>query len=1171
MNSIIGNLDQWGGDCVSLAWPILWQSGLLMTVLLAFDFLCRRKIRASIRYALWLAVLVKLCLPPALALPTGAAWWLFPSKTTGSGPAATKYVVTYDTTAPNDAFQQTVPTFTSPPPKLDAAGCTLLGYGLVSVGLLLWLAFRWWQISRKVGGATASAELAGLLDEIRARAGLRAPLRLKLVGGQMSPAVCGLFRPVILLPRVLADQLSADQLRAVLLHEVFHLRRKDVWVNCAQALLQIAYWWHPLLWLANARIRRLREEAVDDAVMLALRDEADGYAPTLLTVAKLAFSRPLMSLGLVGIMESRSALRKRIERLVNFHAPRKAGLTFLSLCGIFVFSAVALPMGPAPASAPDSFPANEGSAEKTLMVKVDPDTFIRNVKAHADWTIPTGTNDYSEILLDILRSEGVDCNPPHGIAFNTRTGEMTMQNTPDKLEIFQRVIDQLNRADGICELPLHNNFLRKSVLIEARLYQMAAAGFKSIASDLQFYPGNRGSDEWWSVAPEKFKQLNSGLESSGLRPMLRPRIQTGSGMPAEFYIGNSTNSVDFECKPYAEEGFVDVRIRGTIIASAAASGAFTNYFNTEASALNGGGIVIRVEHFDGYADSNLVAVINMEVVTNTPSVHFQERLHATVGAQNGTTTAPRDSGQMRSVPGEGKAGTTPGFAERLRVTVPENVASAGDLVRDAKLLYEMGKLDDAETKLKAALALNPDNAAARYYADLVAEAKSGQSSRATGTERRAAVLKLSRLRLEKVSFQATPLGEVLRQLAEQARANDPEEAVVNFRTDNGAGNVSNRPTLDSNSGLPVSQGDSADINSVPITIAQPLQNVLLVDALDAIVKGARYPIKYGIQSDGSVVFSALTSRLITRTFKIDPDTFFAGLRRQVRFTGTDSQEVFKALKQLFSDAGVDLQSPKAVFYSDRKGMIFVRATAKDLDAVESVIQKLNTPPAQIHIKARFMEVPRQGFAWPVAGTNGQVSQATGILNAEQMYTVMKMLEAKPGFEILAEPEVVTSSGRQTQMRARATQEDVVYDVIIKRQLETGLVLDTVATVLPDGYTIDLKTTASITNFMGYDKSNNSVSAVNQAGEKVSVPAILPLLRVQQASTHLRLWDGQTVVLGNLPANFLVNGKEADAKPEEQDAEVLVFITVTIVDPAGNRVHTDDEMPFAHTGVPPQAY
>jgi hypothetical protein len=164
----------------------------------------------------------------------------------------------------------------------------------------------------------------------------------------MSPAVCGLFRPVILLPRALTEKLATAQLRAVLLHEMIHLKRRDVWVNCAQALIQIVYWWHPLLWFANARIRRVREEAVDDAVMLALRDDSETYAPTLLEVAKLALNRPLASLGLVGILESRNALRQRIERLIHFPAPRKAGLSVMSLMGLAAFTAVALPMGQAP-------------------------------------------------------------------------------------------------------------------------------------------------------------------------------------------------------------------------------------------------------------------------------------------------------------------------------------------------------------------------------------------------------------------------------------------------------------------------------------------------------------------------------------------------------------------------------------------------------------------------------------------------------------------------------------------------------------------------------------------------------------------------------------------------------------------------------------------------------
>src|SRR5208283_3766492 len=100
-------------------------------------------------------------------------------------------------------------------------------------------------------------------------------VQVRLTTNSMSPAVCGLFRPTILIPQSLANHFTDEQLRAVLLHELIHLRRRDVLVNFAQALLQIFYWWHPLFWLANMRIHRVREEAVDDAVMLALREEAE--------------------------------------------------------------------------------------------------------------------------------------------------------------------------------------------------------------------------------------------------------------------------------------------------------------------------------------------------------------------------------------------------------------------------------------------------------------------------------------------------------------------------------------------------------------------------------------------------------------------------------------------------------------------------------------------------------------------------------------------------------------------------------------------------------------------------------------------------------------------------------------------------------------------------------
>ena len=98
--------------------------------------------------------------------------------------------------------------------------------------------------------------------------------------------------------------------------------------------------------------------------MLALEDNAEAYAPTLLQVARLALSRPPVSLGLVGILESRTFLRQRIERLLDFRPPRKAGLTLASVFSVAAFAALALPMGqaPAPAQKPEPPAAEPASA-----------------------------------------------------------------------------------------------------------------------------------------------------------------------------------------------------------------------------------------------------------------------------------------------------------------------------------------------------------------------------------------------------------------------------------------------------------------------------------------------------------------------------------------------------------------------------------------------------------------------------------------------------------------------------------------------------------------------------------------------------------------------------------------------------------------------------------------
>lgn len=458
MNTIIESLNHWGEIAVSFAWPMFWQSSLLIALLLAMDFVLRNKLRATVRYALWLLVLVKLVLPPSFALATSLAWWLRPVPTASPSAQTHTFTVTHDGD-PLEPFREPLAIIAPesvPGVSVSVAGCALLAWGGIGAALLLWMLARWHRVIHDLRRSSPPpASLAALLDEAKLALGVRHNVRLRLIAQTQSPAVCGLLRPAILLPRLLVERLASAQMRAVLLHELIHLRRRDVWVNCAQALLQVVYWWHPLLWLANNRIRRAREEAVDDAVMLALRNEAETYAPTLLEVAKLALRRPLASLGLIGILESKTALRQRVERLIDFRSPSKCGLTFVSCLGILAFAAAALPMGE-PAHAPQREggeaasvqqpppEGNEGSTTGAPAIRLRPRTTDRIAEdrggigprersLRAAFVFPGASSRRIAASLETLRVEQISFQrEPLGRVLHRLNEESRLHHLPEK-------------------------------------------------------------------------------------------------------------------------------------------------------------------------------------------------------------------------------------------------------------------------------------------------------------------------------------------------------------------------------------------------------------------------------------------------------------------------------------------------------------------------------------------------------------------------------------------------------------------------------------------------------------------------------------------------------------------------------------------------------------------
>ena len=140
----------------------------------------------------------------------------------------------------------------------------LLGVSLLSMRLLLgWLAI---ERMKRVRRPCLDGDLARRLDDLLAGGcGSTRPVRLLESALAEIPAVIGCAQAGrSCLPVEACTGLSAEQLEAILAHELAHIKRSDYVVNCVQVLVETVLFYHPVVWWLSRAIRREREDCCDD-------------------------------------------------------------------------------------------------------------------------------------------------------------------------------------------------------------------------------------------------------------------------------------------------------------------------------------------------------------------------------------------------------------------------------------------------------------------------------------------------------------------------------------------------------------------------------------------------------------------------------------------------------------------------------------------------------------------------------------------------------------------------------------------------------------------------------------------------------------------------------------------------------------------------------------------
>ena len=254
-----------------------------------------QKASAGARHLVWLVALGTLLVVPALTawaplrleiLPPLAE---SPARTVAAPPAVTAPAPAMATprtelaTQPvgaTTAVPATAPSWTS---RISAMSALSLAFGIwIVVATLILLSLAWSALIVRQARPLTDESWAGPLYEIADRLGLDDAPRLLRSEDAKMPFACGVLRATIVLPAE-SDGWTLDRRRAVLLHELAHVRRRDLLGHTLGRLACAFYWFHPLVWTAARELRSESERACDD-LALSCGTRAADYAEHLLDI-----------------------------------------------------------------------------------------------------------------------------------------------------------------------------------------------------------------------------------------------------------------------------------------------------------------------------------------------------------------------------------------------------------------------------------------------------------------------------------------------------------------------------------------------------------------------------------------------------------------------------------------------------------------------------------------------------------------------------------------------------------------------------------------------------------------------------------------------------------------------------------------------------------------------
>ncbi|MFC1558097.1 TonB family protein [candidate division KSB1 bacterium] len=303
MVSIISNLGASLGQWIETLWNISWQISILFIIVLFISFLSR-KASPVFHYSLWSIILIRAAVP--LNLPFSFNKF---QQTLDFVPASIPYTI------PEFNYAQSTSLLTAE----NILTFVWMLFVVLIAFIIVWRSIKLNHSLKKRSILVEREDIISLTNQLAGTIGLKkaVPVYYMNLDKEYGPAVAGIFKPGIYLPKWMADKWTAPDIEPVLLHELAHIKRHDLIVNWIQIIVQVVYFFHPLVWAANWKIRKLREDICDDIAIEYINTEKRRYGESILRVIEEMIRQPVWGMGGIGYTENKSSLTRRIKRIMS--------------------------------------------------------------------------------------------------------------------------------------------------------------------------------------------------------------------------------------------------------------------------------------------------------------------------------------------------------------------------------------------------------------------------------------------------------------------------------------------------------------------------------------------------------------------------------------------------------------------------------------------------------------------------------------------------------------------------------------------------------------------------------------------------------------------------------------------------------------------------------------